>query len=127
VSVAQLVCSSVRMRAPGALTAWASHIDGELERQYEHLFCVIFALCQASTWPLHSSPISETLVQLGSNVLSAQAMDSSHVCLTIMNLVADGFDHYRCDRQISMGIQIASLLKVLKCAGETFWAGAMRD
>ena len=34
---------------------------------------------------------------------SLQAMDSSHVSLVALSLRADGFEHYRCDRNISMG------------------------
>ena len=30
-------------------------------------------------------------------------------------LRADGFDHYRCDRNISLGINLTSMGKVLKC------------
>jgi hypothetical protein len=30
-------------------------------------------------------------------------------------LRADGFDHYRCDRNISLGINLNSMGKVLKC------------
>lgn len=46
-----------------------------------------------------------------------QAMDSSHVSLVSMLLRADGFDHYRCDRNISMGINMNNMAKMLKCAG----------
>ena len=34
---------------------------------------------------------------------SLQAMDSSHVSLVALSLRADGFEHYRCDRNVSMG------------------------
>jgi proliferating cell nuclear antigen len=34
---------------------------------------------------------------------SLQAMDSSHVSLVCLNLRADGFEHFRCDRTLSMG------------------------
>ena len=30
-------------------------------------------------------------------------------------LRADGFDHFRCDRNISLGINLTSMGKVLKC------------
>ena len=30
-------------------------------------------------------------------------MDSSHVSLVALSLRADGFEHYRCDRNVSMG------------------------
>lgn len=32
-----------------------------------------------------------------------QAMDNSHVSLVAMQLRADGFQHFRCDRNLSMG------------------------
>lgn len=32
-----------------------------------------------------------------------QAMDSSHVSLVALKLEKDGFDHYRCDKPLSMG------------------------
>lgn len=35
--------------------------------------------------------------------------------LVALLLRADGFDHYRCDRNISLGINLASMGKVLKC------------
>lgn len=44
-------------------------------------------------------------------------MDGSHVSLVSLLLRAEGFEHYRCDRNISLGIQTASLSKILKCAG----------
>jgi proliferating cell nuclear antigen len=34
---------------------------------------------------------------------SRQAMDSSHVSLVALLLRSDGFEHYRCDRTMSMG------------------------
>uniref|UniRef100_A0A061R8G7 DNA sliding clamp PCNA n=1 Tax=Tetraselmis sp. GSL018 TaxID=582737 RepID=A0A061R8G7_9CHLO len=46
-----------------------------------------------------------------------QAMDSSHVSLVSLNLRNDGFEHYRCDRNLSMGLNLANMSKMLKCAG----------
>ena len=43
-------------------------------------------------------------------------MDSSHVSLCSVALRSDGFDHYRCDRNISLGFNSANLTKILKCA-----------
>ena len=43
-----------------------------------------------------------------------QAMDSSHVSLVALLLRADGFQPYRCDRGLSMGMKLASLAKLLK-------------
>jgi hypothetical protein len=58
--------------------------------------------------------------------IQLQAMDTSHVCLVTLMLRQDGFEHYRCDRNRTLGISIANLAKVLKCAGEegVGWAGS---
>lgn len=49
--------------------------------------------------------------------ISLQAMDSAHVSLVALHLRAEGFNHYRADRNISLGISLASMSKILKCAG----------
>ena len=49
--------------------------------------------------------------------IALQAMDTSHVSLVGLLLRADGFDHYRCDRSLSLGINLDSMSKILKCAG----------
>ncbi|KAK9902688.1 hypothetical protein WJX75_002851 [Coccomyxa subellipsoidea] len=46
-----------------------------------------------------------------------QAMDSSHVSLIHMQLRSDGFDHFRCDRNLSMGVSLNNMAKILKCMG----------
>ena len=51
--------------------------------------------------------------------ISMQAMDSSHVSLCAMLIRSDGFDHYRCDRSLSIGLSMANMSKILKCAGNT--------
>jgi hypothetical protein len=42
--------------------------------------------------------------------------DSSHVSLVSFMIRSDGFDHFRCDRAQSLGINMASMAKVLKCS-----------
>lgn len=49
--------------------------------------------------------------------LSLQAMDSSHVCLVSLQLKSHAFDPYRCDRNITLGLDTSMLSKILKCAG----------
>jgi proliferating cell nuclear antigen len=44
-------------------------------------------------------------------------MDSSHVSLVTLFLRAEGFQHYRSDRSLSLGINMGSMSKMLKCAG----------
>jgi proliferating cell nuclear antigen len=49
--------------------------------------------------------------------ISLQAMDSAHVSLVALLLRHDGFEHYRCDRNLSLGINLTSMANILKCAG----------
>jgi len=48
---------------------------------------------------------------------SLQAMDSSHVSLVALLLRSDGFDHYRCDRTLSMGMNLANMVRGARAAG----------
>jgi len=43
-------------------------------------------------------------------------MDNSHVALVSVNLGKDSFSKFRCDRPMPLGVNLASLTKVLKCA-----------
>jgi len=47
---------------------------------------------------------------------SIKAMDASHVSLCQLNLRSDGFDHFRCDRTLSLGLNLTNFSKILKCA-----------
>lgn len=49
--------------------------------------------------------------------MDSQAMDASHVSLCSLKLRSEGFDHFRCDRNISLGLNLGNLGKILKCAG----------
>ena len=48
---------------------------------------------------------------------SLQAMDSSHVTLVALLLRSEGFEHYRCDRNLSMGMNLGNMAKMLRYAG----------
>ncbi|KAL8740378.1 MAG: hypothetical protein Q9190_006916 [Brigantiaea leucoxantha] len=48
--------------------------------------------------------------------IALQAMDNSHVALVSMMLKAESFSPFRCDRNIALGINLNSLMKVLRCA-----------
>jgi proliferating cell nuclear antigen len=43
-------------------------------------------------------------------------MDTSHVSLVSLIMRDDGFEHCRCYRSISLGINLTLITKVLKCA-----------
>ena len=34
-----------------------------------------------------------------------------------MQLRSDGFEHFRCDRNLSMGVSLGNMSKILKCMG----------
>ena len=40
-----------------------------------------------------------------------QAMDSSHVSLVSLRLRAEGFEHFRCDRPLTMGMNLANMVR----------------
>jgi len=46
--------------------------------------------------------------------MSIQAMDTSHVALVHLLLRDDGFAHYQCERNSILGLNLASLSKILK-------------
>eukprot|EP00171_Calliarthron_tuberculosum_P019653 IDg19653t1 len=52
-----------------------------------------------------------------SDGMSLQALDQSHAVLVTLTLRSQAFEMYRCDRPLSMGINLTSFSKILKCAG----------
>lgn len=42
-------------------------------------------------------------------------MDSSYVSLVLILLEVDGFELYRCDRNVIFGMEIVNFFKILKC------------
>eukprot|EP00057_Strongylocentrotus_purpuratus_P007183 XP_011661657.1 PREDICTED: proliferating cell nuclear antigen [Strongylocentrotus purpuratus] len=48
--------------------------------------------------------------------ISMQGMDPSHVALTVLMLQNDLFDQFRCDRNVTLGLNHATFSKILKCA-----------
>lgn len=58
--------------------------------------------------------VTEANFDCSSNGFALQAMDSSHVSLVSLLLRADGFEHYRCDRSLSMGMHLGNMAKMLK-------------
>mmetsp|Transcript_7011 Transcript_7011/g.43045 ORF Transcript_7011/g.43045 Transcript_7011/m.43045 type:complete len:104 (+) Transcript_7011:241-552(+) len=58
---------------------------------------------------------------------SLQAMDSSHVALVSLLLRSEGFEHYRCDRNISMGAKNDCETKANELAGKNNHERASTD
>ncbi|XP_071723075.1 proliferating cell nuclear antigen-like [Rutidosis leptorrhynchoides] len=61
--------------------------------------------------------VTEANFDCSASGFSLQAMDSSHVALVALLLRAEGFEHYRCDRNMSMGMNLGNMSKMLRCAG----------
>jgi len=61
--------------------------------------------------------LTEAIFDCSSTGITLQAMDSSHVSLVSLSMKSDGFDTYRCDRNMSMGIHLGNMTKIMKCAG----------
>ncbi|BES93032.1 unnamed protein product [Nesidiocoris tenuis] len=51
--------------------------------------------------------------------IKVQAMDNSHVSLVSLELRSDGFEKYRCDRNLSMGVNLASMAKIMRCSSNS--------
>lgn len=61
--------------------------------------------------------IQDANIDVTEDEISIQSMDSSHVALVAVTMAEANFDHYRCDRPISLGFNSANMAKILKCAG----------
>jgi len=61
--------------------------------------------------------VQECNIDATAEGLSLQAMDSSHVSLVSLLLRAEGFEEFQCDKPLSLGFNLQSLAKILKCSG----------
>lgn len=62
--------------------------------------------------------VTEANFDISATGIQLQAMDSSHVSLCALIMKAEGFDHFRCDRSMPLGINLTSMSKVLKCCNK---------
>lgn len=61
--------------------------------------------------------VTDANLDISLSGISMQAMDSSHVALVSLNLSCDGFQDFRCDKQLVLGLNIQQVAKILKCCG----------
>jgi len=60
--------------------------------------------------------VTDVNIDVSASGLSLQAMDGSHVALVSLNLSMEGFEHYRADTNMVLGLSVATLAKVMKLA-----------
>ena len=63
-----------------------------------------------------SSLVNEVNLEATSTGLSLQAMDSAHVSLVSLKINETGFEEYRCDKNITLGLNLSDFSKILKMA-----------
>ena len=61
--------------------------------------------------------VTDINFDISSTGISLQAMDSSHVALVTLNLTSEGFETFRCDKPMTLGVSITNLSKIMKCGG----------
>lgn len=61
--------------------------------------------------------IADASWEVSNSGITLQSMDSSHVALCGLLLRKDAFENFRCDRNISLGINLPMMAKILRCAG----------
>mmetsp|Transcript_13013 Transcript_13013/g.19617 ORF Transcript_13013/g.19617 Transcript_13013/m.19617 type:complete len:271 (-) Transcript_13013:664-1476(-) len=62
--------------------------------------------------------VTETNFECSPKGITVQAMDDTHVSLVYLSLEAELFKTYKCDRTITLGINLDSMNKVLKWAAD---------
>jgi len=60
--------------------------------------------------------VTDTNFDCSPSGIGMQAMDSSHVSLVSLLLKSEGFESYECGRTLSLGLNLSSMTKILKCA-----------
>ena len=66
--------------------------------------CCLCCLCPGQVLESLKDLLNEATWDCTDTGIQLQAMDNSHVSLVSVILRADGFDTFRCDRSLSMGI-----------------------
>lgn len=61
--------------------------------------------------------VTDANIDCTSDELAIQCMDSSHVSLVDVSLRSAAFDHYRCDRNLSLGFNSGNMSKIFKMMG----------
>jgi len=60
--------------------------------------------------------VSDANLECNENGISLQAMDSSHVSLVSLIIPSEDFEIFKCDKPITLGLNLNSFYKILKCS-----------
>ena len=58
--------------------------------------------------------LNEAALDCSNEGIQLQGMDNLHVLLVTVNMRADSFDEFWCDRSISMGLNLTKMFKILR-------------
>jgi len=61
--------------------------------------------------------VTDANIDCSEEEIAIQCMDSSHVSLVAVKVTNGAFDHFRCDRTLSLGFNTANLSKIFKMMG----------
>lgn len=61
--------------------------------------------------------VADVNIECQAGGISLQALDTTHVSLVALKLKASAFDPWICDRNVTLGLNMNTLGKILKCAG----------
>jgi proliferating cell nuclear antigen len=100
-------------------------ISKELYINYKNKFFNLKMFVAKLKEGVHLKKLIESIKELVTDInldisgggISLQAMDSSHVALVTLNLSYEGFEEYRCDKGMTIGVNITHLSKIMKCGG----------
>lgn len=63
-----------------------------------------------------NSLIDEATWDCSDEGITLQAMDSSHVSLVTVKIDRDSFEDFQCDRNVTLGLNLGIMTKIIKCA-----------
>jgi proliferating cell nuclear antigen len=62
--------------------------------------------------------VNDVNIDCNEDEMAIQCMDSAHVSLVAISLSAAAFDHYRCDRPLTLGFNTPNMSKIMKMMGK---------
>lgn len=60
--------------------------------------------------------VTDANLDISPEGIRMQAMDTSHAALVAVELRRDGFEHFACERNHALGVNLGLMTRILKCA-----------